>query len=107
MHILLRKIAPFFMRMQISNSEGELYSLSVRSPYFKWIRDLSSFDKTFTITAGNNGRIYVTVPAKALMLALDVTTGDVLWQGSIGPLSTTESAPVVDSNGKWVFILNL
>ncbi|KAK4602226.1 hypothetical protein RGQ29_011322 [Quercus rubra] len=85
----------------ISNTEGELYSLSVRSPYFKWIQDFSSLDKYFTVTPGNNGRLYVTVPARALVLALDVSTGTVLWQRSIGPLSTTECAPVVDSNG-WV-----
>ncbi|KAK4606221.1 hypothetical protein RGQ29_000474 [Quercus rubra] len=90
----------------ISNTEGELYSLSVRSPYFKWIQDFSSLDKYYTITPGNNGRLYVTVPARALVLALDVSTGTVLWQGSIGPLSTTECAPVVDSNG-WVSVGSL
>ncbi|KAL4652183.1 hypothetical protein ACB092_01G215000 [Castanea dentata] len=90
----------------ISNTEGELYSLSVRSPYFKWIQDFSSLDKYFTVTPGNNGRLYVTVPARALVLALDVSTGTVLWQRSIGPLSTTECAPVVDSNG-WVSVGSL
>ncbi|XP_065638870.1 protein GAMETE EXPRESSED 3 isoform X2 [Quercus suber] len=90
----------------ISNTEGELYSLSVRSPYFKWIQDFSSLDKYYTVTPGNNGRLYVTVPARALVLALDVSTGTVLWQRSIGPLSTTECAPVVDSNG-WVSVGSL
>ncbi|XP_075651260.1 protein GAMETE EXPRESSED 3-like isoform X2 [Castanea sativa] len=90
----------------ISNTEGELYSLSVRSPYFKWIQDFSSLDKYFTVTPGNNGRLYVTVPARALVLALDVSMGTVLWQRSIGPLSTTECAPVVDSNG-WVSVGSL
>ncbi|KAM4123872.1 hypothetical protein ACJW30_01G190700 [Castanea mollissima] len=90
----------------ISNTEGELYSLSVRSPYFKWIQDFSSLEKYFTVTPGNNGRLYVTVPARALVLALDVSTGTVLWQRSIGPLSTTECAPVVDSNG-WVSVGSL
>lgn len=85
--------------LQIANTEGELYALSVRSTHFKWIQDLSSFDKKFTITAGNNGLLYVTIPAKALILALDVFTGNVLWERSVGPLSTTESAPIVDSNG--------
>ena len=92
----------YVMHWQISNTEGELYSLSVHSPYFKWIQDFSSLDKYYTITPGNNGRLYVTVPARALVLALDVSTGTVLWQGSIGPLSTTECAPVVDSNGNCV-----
>ncbi|GMP28477.1 hypothetical protein CsSME_00004001 [Camellia sinensis var. sinensis] len=71
----------------ISNTEGELYALLVRSPRFKWIQDFSSLDKSFTITPGNNGLLYVTVPVRALVLALDVSTGTVLWQRSIGPLS--------------------
>ncbi|PQQ17113.1 hypothetical protein Pyn_27834 [Prunus yedoensis var. nudiflora] len=82
----------------ISNTGGELYSLSIRRPHFKWIQDLSSYDKVFTITPGNNGRLYVTVPVKALLLALDVSSGNVLWEGSIGPLSTADYTPVVDSN---------
>lgn len=90
----------------ISNTEGELYCLSVRSRYFRWIQDFSSLDKNFTITLGNNGHLYVTVPAKALVLALDVFSGNVLWQRSIGPLSKVDSAPVVDSNG-WISIGSL
>lgn len=89
-----------FLHLQVSNNEGELYSLSVRSPHFKWIQDLSSLDKRFTVTPGNNGLLYVTVPARALMLALDVSRGTILWQKTIGPLSTIDYAPVVDSNGK-------
>lgn len=89
-----------FLHLQISNTLGELYSLSVGSQEFNWIQDISSFDKVYTITPGNNGRLYVTLPLRALVLALDVSTGNVLWQGSIGPLSTAEYAPVVDSNGK-------
>ena len=61
---------------------------------------MSSFDKEFTVTPGNNGCLYVVVPVKALLLALDASSGNVLWQGSIGPLSSLDSAPVVDSNGK-------
>ncbi|KAA3480169.1 protein GAMETE EXPRESSED 3-like [Gossypium australe] len=90
----------------ISNTEGELYSLSIRSPQFKWIQDLSSFDKLYTITPGNNGLLYVTVPVKSLILALDVSSGNVLWQTSIGQLSSAESSPVVDSYG-WVTIGSL
>ncbi|KAK5793574.1 protein GAMETE EXPRESSED 3 [Gossypium arboreum] len=90
----------------ISNTEGELYSLSIRSPEFKWIQDLSSFDKLYTITPGNNGILYVTVPVKSLILALDVSSGNVLWQTSIGQLSSAESSPVVDSYG-WVTIGSL
>ncbi|KAG4963331.1 hypothetical protein JHK82_040005 [Glycine max] len=94
------------MEKDISNTEGELYCLSVRSRYFRWIQDFSSLDKNFTITLGNNGHLYVTVPAKALVLALDVFSGNVLWQRSIGPLSKVDSAPVVDSNG-WISIGSL
>ncbi|KAI3452129.1 hypothetical protein Pfo_008794 [Paulownia fortunei] len=85
----------------ISNTVGELYSLSVRGPYFKWIQDLSSFGNTFKITPGNNGRLYVTIPDTTLILALDVSTGNILWQGSIGPLSSADYEPVVDANG-WI-----
>ncbi|XP_020554788.1 protein GAMETE EXPRESSED 3 [Sesamum indicum] len=90
----------------ISNSVGELYSLSIRGPYFKWIQDLRSFGSTFTITPGNNGRLYVTIPDAALVLALDVSTGHILWQGSIGPLSSADYEPVVDANG-WISIGSL
>ncbi|KAL6961029.1 hypothetical protein U1Q18_038792 [Sarracenia purpurea var. burkii] len=85
--------------LSISNTEGELYALAVRSPHFKWVQDFSSLDKNFIITPGNNGRLYVTIAIRALLLALDVYTGTVLWQRSIGPLSTVDCAPVVDSNG--------
>ncbi|KAL3525785.1 hypothetical protein ACH5RR_014157 [Cinchona calisaya] len=87
----------------ISNTEGELYSLSVRSPHFKWIQDLSSFDTRFTVTPANNGILYVTFPVRALLLALDVSTGSILWQASTGPLSSEDYAPAVDSSG-WIFI---
>ncbi|KAF4373420.1 hypothetical protein G4B88_011689 [Cannabis sativa] len=90
----------------ISNTEGELYSLSTKSPHFMWIHDLSLFGKVFTVTPGNNGRVYVVVPDKSILLTLDVYTGNLLWQGSIGPLSSVNSAPVVDTNG-WVSIGSL
>ncbi|KAK2998922.1 hypothetical protein RJ639_024422, partial [Escallonia herrerae] len=67
---------------------------------------LSSLDKIFTITPGNNGRLYITIPARALVLALDVSRGTVLWQRRIGPLPTADCTPVVDSNG-WVSIGSL
>ncbi|GAV71035.1 LOW QUALITY PROTEIN: hypothetical protein CFOL_v3_14529, partial [Cephalotus follicularis] len=92
--------------LYISNNQGEIYSLSMHSPHFKWIQDFSSLDKVFTITPGNNGRLYVTVPTKALLLALDVSSGNVLWQGSIGPLRAADCAPVVDANG-WISIGSL
>ncbi|KAL0332274.1 UNVERIFIED_CONTAM: protein GAMETE EXPRESSED 3 [Sesamum calycinum] len=90
----------------ISNTVGELYSLSIRGPYFKWIQDIRSFGNTFTITPGNNGRLYVTIPDAALVLALDVSTGHIFVQGSIGPLSSSDYEPVVDANG-WISIGSL
>ncbi|XP_011046786.1 PREDICTED: protein GAMETE EXPRESSED 3 [Populus euphratica] len=92
--------------LYISNNAGELYSLSLRSPHFNWVQDLSSFDKNFTITPGNNGRLYVTVTPLSLVLTLDVLKGNILWQTSIGPLGSAECEPVVDSNG-WVSIGSL
>ncbi|XVE84484.1 hypothetical protein DITRI_Ditri17bG0017200 [Diplodiscus trichospermus] len=92
--------------VHISNTEGELYSVSVRSLEFKWIQDLSSFDRVYTVTPGNNGRLYVTVPVKSLILAMDVSSGNILWQKSVGPLSTEQSSPMVDSYG-WVTIGSL
>ncbi|KAI3918846.1 hypothetical protein MKW98_017294 [Papaver atlanticum] len=90
----------------ISNTYGELYSLAIRNPQFKWIQDLSGFDKLLTVTPGNNGLVYVTFPVKALLLALDVSTGNILWQKNIGPLSTIDCSPIVDSNG-WISIGSL
>ncbi|OVA05056.1 PSP [Macleaya cordata] len=90
----------------ISNTYAELYSLSVRNPQFKWIQDFSAFDKLFTITPGNNGLVYATFPVIALLLALDVSTGNIMWQKTTGPLSTTDCLPTVDSNG-WISIGSL
>ncbi|MED6208589.1 hypothetical protein PIB30_046713 [Stylosanthes scabra] len=90
----------------ISNTEGQLYCLSTRGRHFLWIQDFSYLDRNFTITPGNNGRLYVTVPARELLLALDVFSGNVLWERSIGPLSKADSVSVVDSNG-WVSIGSL
>lgn len=88
-----------FFQLQISNNQGEIYALSTRSPHFKWIQDFSSFGSTLTMKAGNNGLLYVTVAAKALMLAVDVSRGGILWQKCFGPLSMADYAPAVDSNG--------
>ncbi|XP_077210840.1 gamete-expressed 3 [Tasmannia lanceolata] len=90
----------------ISNTEGQLYSLSVQSPHFNWIKDFSSLDKLFMFTPGNNGHLYLAFPRKAVVMALDVSTGNVLWQSNVGPLSPAECSPVVDSNG-WVSIGSL
>ncbi|KAG5614781.1 hypothetical protein H5410_014605 [Solanum commersonii] len=90
----------------ISNNQGEIYALSTRSSHFKWIQDFSSFGSTLTMKAGNNGLLYVTVAAKALILAVDVSRGSILWQKSFGPLSMGDYAPAVDSNG-WISIGSL
>ncbi|XP_009772084.1 protein GAMETE EXPRESSED 3 isoform X1 [Nicotiana sylvestris] len=90
----------------ISNNQGEIYALSTRSPHFKWIQDFSSFGNTLTMTSGNNGLLYVTVAPRALVLAVDVSRGSILWQTSIGPLSTVDYVPSVDSNG-WISIGSL
>ncbi|XP_020105645.1 protein GAMETE EXPRESSED 3 [Ananas comosus] len=92
--------------LYISNTKGQLYSLYIRSPQFRWIQDLSSFDTLMTITAGNNGRLYVIFPRKAMLMALDVSTGSILWQHPVGPLSGEKSFPIVDSNG-WISIGSL
>ncbi|XP_026663842.1 protein GAMETE EXPRESSED 3 isoform X1 [Phoenix dactylifera] len=92
--------------LYIANTEGQLYSLYIHSPHFRWIQDFSSVDKLLTITSGNNGHLYVIFPKKALVMALDVSTGNVLWQNNVGPLSTENCSPVVDSNG-WMSVGSL
>ncbi|GJM93972.1 hypothetical protein PR202_ga10577 [Eleusine coracana subsp. coracana] len=82
----------------ISNTEGQLYSLSIRSRQFRWIVDLSSLDKVMTIAPGNCGRLYILFARKSLIAGLDISTGNISWQQSIGPLSEEKSLPTVDSN---------
>ncbi|XP_073136795.1 protein GAMETE EXPRESSED 3 [Henckelia pumila] len=90
----------------VSNTVGELYSLSIRGPHFKWIQDFSLYGNKFTITAGNNGLLYVIIPNKAQILALEVSKGSIVWEGSVGPLSSEDYEPVVDANG-WISIGSL
>ncbi|XP_073108713.1 protein GAMETE EXPRESSED 3 isoform X2 [Elaeis guineensis] len=92
--------------LYIANTEGQLYSLYIHSPHFRWIQDFSSVDRLLTVTSGNNGHLYVIFPKKALVMALDVSTGNVLWKNNVGPLSTENCAPIVDSNG-WMSIGSL
>ncbi|XXG79444.1 hypothetical protein AAC387_Pa09g0510 [Persea americana] len=89
----------------IANTEGQLYSLSIQNPYFKWIQDFSALDKHFMVTPGNNGRLLVTFPRRAVVIALGVSSGNILWQKNVGPLSKG-CPPVFDSNG-WVSIGSL
>ncbi|KAL7614502.1 hypothetical protein Lser_V15G07558 [Lactuca serriola] len=88
------------------NNQGELYAVSIRSPHFKWIQNLSSFGKNLTVTAGNNGKVYITVADRAIVLGLDAGTGSVVWTQNIGPLSTQDPDPVVDISG-WISIGSL
>ncbi|XP_020267785.1 protein GAMETE EXPRESSED 3 [Asparagus officinalis] len=92
--------------LYVSNTEGQVYSLYIRSPHFRWIQDFSSFDKSMTLVSGNNGLMYVIFPRRASVMALEVSTGNVVWQNDVGPLSTDQSLPVVDSNG-WISIGSL
>lgn len=48
---------------------------------------------------GNCRNLYVVVPVRSLVLALDVSTGNVLWQMTIGPLSSANASGVVDAYG--------
>ena len=52
---------------------------------------------------GNNGRVYVTLSVKSILMALDASSGNIQWKHSIGPLSGVGASPVVDSNG-WVSV---
>lgn len=58
----------------------------------------------FIPSVGNNGCLYDVVPVKALPLALDASSGNVLWQGSIGPLSSLDFASFFDFNGKLLLV---
>ncbi|GAV80492.1 LOW QUALITY PROTEIN: hypothetical protein CFOL_v3_23953, partial [Cephalotus follicularis] len=90
--------------LHISNNQGEIYSLSMHSPHFKWIQGFSSLDKILILTPGNNGRLYVTVPTMALLLALDVSLGNVPREVLGQPLLTADCAPVFDANGNYIWI---
>ncbi|KAM0898236.1 hypothetical protein ACQ4PT_022044 [Festuca glaucescens] len=87
--------------LYISNTKGQLYSMFIHSRQYRWIQDLSSIDKVITIAPGNNGRLYILLPRKSVVLGLDVLTGNISWQQSIGPLSNEKILPAVDSNG-WI-----
>ncbi|KAI3737795.1 hypothetical protein L2E82_27807 [Cichorium intybus] len=63
------------------------------------IYNLNSFGKRLSITAGNNGKLYVIVADRSVIVGLDVRTGTVVWKQSIGPLITQDLSPVVDING--------
>ncbi|KAM0898234.1 hypothetical protein ACQ4PT_022044 [Festuca glaucescens] len=93
--------------LYISNTKGQLYSMFIHSRQYRWIQDLSSIDKVITIAPGNNGRLYILLPRKSVVLGLDVLTGNISWQQSIGPLSNEKILPAVDSNGDHNHVLLL
>ncbi|KAM0849969.1 hypothetical protein ACQ4PT_053378 [Festuca glaucescens] len=93
--------------LYISNTEGQLYSMFIHSRQYRWIQDLSSIDKVITIAPGNNGRLYILLPRKSVVLGLDVLSGNISWQQSIGPLSNEKILPAVDSNGDHNHVLLL
>lgn len=88
------------MFLQILNTEGQLYSFNIQSRALRWIQDLSSLDKVMTIAPGNSGSLYIVFPLKSIVVGLDVSTGNISWKQSIGPLSNEKTLPIVDSNGK-------
>uniref|UniRef100_K3XR67 Protein GAMETE EXPRESSED 3 n=1 Tax=Setaria italica TaxID=4555 RepID=K3XR67_SETIT len=90
----------------ILNTEGKLYSLYIQSRALRWIQDLSSLDKVMTVAPGNGGSLYVVFPRKSIVVGLDVSTGNISWQQTIGPLSNEKTLPTVDSNG-WMSIGSL
>ncbi|CAO2165466.1 unnamed protein product [Urochloa humidicola] len=92
--------------LYILNTEGKLYSLYIQNRAFRWIQDLSSFDRVMTIAPGNSWCLYVVFPRKYIVVGLNVSTGNISWKQSIGPLSNEKTLPTVDSDG-WLSIGSL
>ena len=88
------------MFLQILNTEGLLYSFNFQSHALRWIQDLTSLDKVMTVVPGRNRCLCIVFPRKSIVVGLDVSTGNVSWKQSIGPLSNEKSFPTVDNNGK-------
>ncbi|KAJ3704247.1 hypothetical protein LUZ61_007952 [Rhynchospora tenuis] len=92
--------------LYVSNTDGQLYSVYIRNPQFRWIQDLGMFGTMMIITPGNNGLVYATFPKQAIVVCLDASTGNMTWQQTVGPLSSEMIFPLVDSNG-WISIGSL
>uniref|UniRef100_I1NPG7 Pyrrolo-quinoline quinone repeat domain-containing protein n=1 Tax=Oryza glaberrima TaxID=4538 RepID=I1NPG7_ORYGL len=92
--------------LYVSNTEGQLYSLYIKSGQYRWIQDLGSLDKVMNIVPGNNGLLYIVLPRKSIVMGLDVLTGNISWHQTIGPLSNEKILPPVDSNG-WISVGSL
>ncbi|CAN6461891.1 unnamed protein product [Victoria cruziana] len=89
-----------------ANSEGQVYSISTLKPFVNWVQDFGTIDKMISLTAGNNGLVYLVFPRRSLVMALDASEGTVLWRNSVGPLSVYACSLVIDSMG-WVSIGSL
>ncbi|CAL4962741.1 unnamed protein product [Urochloa decumbens] len=102
--------APVLDRLEgalyVLNTEGKLYSLYIQNRAFRWIQDLSSFDKVMTIAPGNSQCLYVVFQRKSIVVGLNVSTGNISWKQNIGPLSNERTLPTVDSDG-WLSIGSL
>ncbi|CAL4948842.1 unnamed protein product [Urochloa decumbens] len=102
--------APVLDRLEgavyVLNTEGKLYSLYIQNRAFRWIQDLSSFDKVMTIAPGNSQCLYIVFPMKSIVVGLNVSTGNISWKQRIGPLSNEKTLPTVDSDG-WLSIGSL
>ncbi|KAJ4768682.1 Protein GAMETE EXPRESSED 3 [Rhynchospora pubera] len=92
--------------LYVSNTDGQLYSVYIRNPQFRWIQDLGMFGTMMVITPGNNGLVYATFSKQAIVVCLDAFTGNITWQQTVGPLSSEMLFPLVDSNG-WISIGSL
>ncbi|RLN25346.1 protein GAMETE EXPRESSED 3 [Panicum miliaceum] len=92
--------------LYILNTEGQLYSFNFQSRALRWIQDLTSLDKVMTLAPGSSRCLYIVFPRKSIVVGLDVSTGNISWQKSIGPLSNEKSFPIVDNNG-WMSIGSL
>ncbi|XP_031483718.1 protein GAMETE EXPRESSED 3 [Nymphaea colorata] len=88
------------------NSEGQVYSISSLKPFVNWVQDFGAIDKMISLTAGNNGLVYLVFPRKSLVMALDASEGTVLWRDNVGPLSVYACSLLIDSTG-WVSIGSL
>ncbi|PVH38408.1 hypothetical protein PAHAL_5G252300 [Panicum hallii] len=92
--------------LYIFNTEGQIYSFNFQSRALRWIQDLTSLDKVMTLAPGSSRCLYIVFPRKSIVVGLDVSTGNISWQQSIGPLINEKSFPTVDNNG-WMSIGSL
>lgn len=95
------------MFLQISNTEGQLYSLYIDNRGVRWIQDLSSHGKVMTVAPGNSGCLYTVFPRKSIVVGINASTGNISWTQNTGPISNEKNLPTVDSNGKKQDLISL